>query len=74
MTQGPSSTRLISDLKSAGTGMFGWYVNPVPYGGSTLYKTKTAAINPGLQHLTYRYSSGSYDLFVNGVPSRITGT
>jgi hypothetical protein len=69
MTQGPSDTRLISDLK-INTSMFGWYVSG--YGGGTLYKTKTAAINYGLQHLTYRYSSGSYNLFVNGVPSHIT--
>jgi len=70
MTQGTSNTRLISNLTTT-SGMFGWYLSPVPYGEGTLYKTKTAAINSGLQHLTYRYSSGSYDLFINGVPSHI---
>jgi hypothetical protein len=75
ITQGPSGTRVISTLSST-TGMFGWYINPVPYaqagGSGGYYYSRTAAINPGLQHLTYRYSSGSYDLFVNGVPSPIT--
>jgi hypothetical protein len=75
ITQGPSGTRVISTLSST-TGMFGWYINPVPYaqagGSGGNYYSRTAAVNSRLQHLTYRYSSGSYDLFVNGVPSPIT--
>jgi len=72
MTQGPSSARLISNIKGGTkTGMFGWYITPIPYGGGTEYKNKSSAINSGLQHLTYRYSSGSYTLFVNGIPSHV---
>jgi hypothetical protein len=68
ITQGPSATRLISD----GNGMFGWYINPIPYGGGSNYKTITKNIPTGLKHITYRYSSGSYDMFVNGVPMPTT--
>jgi hypothetical protein len=69
ISQGPSSTRLVSN----NNGIFGWYINPMPYGDpSDFAKTITKSVPTGLKHITYRYSSGSYDLFVNGVPARTT--
>jgi hypothetical protein len=68
ITQGPSGTRFISTLSTTST-FFGWYLNPLPYaqaGGN--YYSKSYPLQSRIQHLTYRYSSGSYDLFVNGVP------
>ena len=71
MTQGPSGTRFISALSTTST-FFGWYINPLPYaqagGPGGNYYSKSYPLQSRVQHLTYRYSSGSYDLFVNGVP------
>jgi hypothetical protein len=71
ITQGPSGTRFISTLSTTST-FFGWYINPLPYaqagGSGGNYYSKSYPLQSRVQHLTYRYSSGSYDLFVNGVP------
>jgi len=76
MTQGPSGTRFISALSTTST-FFGWYINPLPYaqagGSGGNYYSKSYPLQSRLQHLTYRYSSGSYDLFVNGVPVATSG-
>ena len=76
ITQGPSDTRLISTLNTSGT-VLGWYINPLPYaqagGSGGNYYNKSYPLSSRLQHLTYRYSSGSYDLFVNGIPVSPSG-
>jgi hypothetical protein len=76
ITQGPSDTRLISTLNTSTTAL-GWYLNPIPYaqagGPGGNYYTRNYALSSRLQHLTYRYSSGSYDLFVNGTPVSPSG-
>jgi hypothetical protein len=69
MTQGPSNTRFRNSLNTNSTS-FGWYLESVQYGytvggGDT---SRTYPITSKLQHITYRYVSGSFDLLINGIP------
>jgi len=60
---------IISDHK----GVFGFLSTVLSGYGNPLRYTITKNLPSGLKHITYRYSSGSYDLFVNGVPTHTTG-
>jgi hypothetical protein len=45
-----------------------WFLPTTSVNSTTAYTGRRFNITPGKQHIAIRYSSGSYDLFRNGVP------